>query len=91
MLHLNQNSQSDSGASRPTIRGPSLLARRFLRDSQARQESQPNQLWSWDIGKLPGPAKWAYFYLYVILDVFSRYVTGWMVAYRESAELAKRL
>ena len=51
----------------------------------------PNQLWSWDITKLLGPAKWTYFYLYVILDVFSRYVTGWMVAYRESAELAKRL
>jgi putative transposase len=51
----------------------------------------PNQLWSWDITKLLGPAKWTYFYLYVILDVFSRYVTGWMVAYRESAELAKKL
>ncbi len=51
----------------------------------------PNQLWSWDITKLLGPAKWTYFYLYVILDVFSRYVVGWMVAHRESAELAKRL
>ena len=51
----------------------------------------PNQLWSWDITKLLGPAKWTYFYLYVLLDVFSRYATGWMVAYRESAELAKRL
>src|SRR5438067_5143846 len=50
-----------------------------------------NQLWSWDITKLLGPVKWTYFYLYVILDVSSRYVTGWMVAYRESAELAKRL
>jgi putative transposase len=50
-----------------------------------------NQLWSWDITKLLGPAKWTYFYLYVLLDVFSRYITGWMVAYRESAELAKRL
>lgn len=51
----------------------------------------PNQLWSWDITKLAGPAKWTYFYLYVILDVFSRYVVGWMVADGESAELAKRL
>ena len=51
----------------------------------------PNQLWSWDITKLRGPAQWTYFYLYVILDVFSRYVTGWMVAMRESAELAQRL
>jgi len=51
----------------------------------------PNQLWSWDITKLLGPAKWTYFYLYVILDVFSRSVVGWMVAHRESAELAQRL
>ena len=50
-----------------------------------------NQLWSWDITKLKGPAKWTYFYLYVILDVFSRYVVGWMVATRESAALAERL
>ena len=49
----------------------------------------PNQLWSWDITKLLGPAKWTYFYLYVILDVFSRYVVGWMVADREGKELAR--
>jgi len=53
--------------------------------------TRPNELWSWDITKLKGLAKWSYFYLYVILDVFSRYVVGWMVAHRESAELAKRL
>ena len=51
----------------------------------------PNQLWSWDITKLKGPVKWTYYYLYVILDVFSRYVVGWMAAYRESATLAQRL
>ncbi len=51
----------------------------------------PNQVWSWDITKLLGPAKWTYFYLYVILDIFSRYVVGWMLAHHESAELAKRL
>ncbi len=51
----------------------------------------PNQVWSWDITKLLGPAKWTYFYLYVILDIFSRYVVGWMVAYREQAVLAERL
>jgi len=51
----------------------------------------PNQVWSWDITKLKGPAKWTYFYLYVILDIFSRYVVGWMLAQRESAELAQRL
>jgi putative transposase len=63
----------------PPYKKPELLA------------TAPNQLGSWDITKLLGPAKWTYFYLYVILDVFSRYVTGWMVAMRESAELAKRL
>jgi len=51
----------------------------------------PNQLWSWDITKLLGPSKWTYFYLYVILDVFSRYVVGWMIAERESAALAEEL
>jgi putative transposase len=50
----------------------------------------PNQLWSWDITKLLGPAKWTYFYLYVILDVFSRYVVGWMIADREGKELARQ-
>jgi putative transposase len=63
----------------PAYQRPELLA------------TAPNQLWSWDITKLKGPAKWTYFYLYVILDVFSRYVVGWMVAPRETAELAKRL
>ena len=51
----------------------------------------PNQCWSWDITKLKGPLTWQYFYLYVILDLYSRYVVGWMVAERESAVLAKRL
>jgi putative transposase len=53
--------------------------------------SAPNQVWSWDITKLRGPAKWTYYYLYVIIDIFSRYVTGWMVASRESAGLAEVL
>jgi putative transposase len=53
--------------------------------------TRPNELWSWDITKLLGPAKWTYFYLYVLLDVFSRYVVGWLVAQRESAILAKKL
>ena len=51
----------------------------------------PNQLWSWDVTKLRGPAKWTYFYLCVILDVFSRYVVGWIISHRESAALYKRL
>ena len=51
----------------------------------------PNQLWSWDITRLMGPSKWTYYYLYVIMDVYSRYVVGWMVAPAESAALAERL
>lgn len=51
----------------------------------------PNQVWSWDITKLLGPEKWTYYYLYVVLDIFSRYVVGWMLAMRESASLAERL
>jgi putative transposase len=51
----------------------------------------PNQLWSWDITKLKGPAKWTYYYLYTILDVFSRYVVGWLIAEGESAVLAQEL
>ena len=51
----------------------------------------PNRVWSWDITKLAGPAKWTYFYLYTILDIFSRYAVGWMVAHHESAALAERL
>jgi putative transposase len=53
--------------------------------------TRPNQLWSWDITKLRGPAKWTCFCLYVILDVFSRYVAGWTVQYRESARVAEQL
>jgi putative transposase len=63
----------------PAYQKPELLA------------AAPNQVWSWDITKLLGPAKWTYFYLYVILDVYSRYVVGWMVAHRELADLAERL
>jgi putative transposase len=63
----------------PTYTKPELLA------------TGPKQLWSWDITKLHGPGKWTYYYLYVILDVYSRYVVGWMIAERESAELAEQL
>ena len=52
--------------------------------------TKPNQCWS-DITRLAGPAKWTWFYLYTILDIFSRYVVGWMVAHREAAALAERL
>jgi len=64
---------------RPNYSKPELLA------------TMPNQVWSWDITKLKGPVKWTYFHLYVIMDIFSRYVVGWMVAHRESTALAKKL
>ena len=64
---------------RPHYTKPELLA------------TAPDQLWSWDITKLKGPVKWTYYYLYVIIDIFSRYVVGWMVAHRELAVLAKKL
>jgi putative transposase len=51
----------------------------------------PNQVWSWDITKVKGPVKWTCYHLYVILDIFSRYVVGWMIAPRESAQLAEQL
>jgi transposase InsO family protein len=49
----------------------------------------PNQVYSWDITKLVGPAKWTYYYLYVILDSYSRYVPGWLLAHAENAHLAR--
>ena len=64
---------------RPIYTKPELLA------------TGPNQLWSWDLTKLRGPAKWTYYYLYTILDVFSRYVPGWLIAECESATLAEQL
>ncbi len=65
--------------SHPAYAKPELLAER------------PNEVWSWDITKLLGPAKWTYYYLYVILDVFSRYTVGWTVQQRESASVAEAL
>ena len=62
-----------TSSTHPAYARPELLAER------------PNELWSWDISKLKGPAKWTYFYLYVILDVFSRYAVGWTVQHRENA------
>lgn len=63
----------------PTYWKPELLAER------------PNQVWSWDITKLKGPATWTYFYLYAVLDLFSRYIVGWTLQHRESGEVAKAL
>lgn len=63
----------------PRLEPPRLMAR------------APNQVWTWDITRLPGPRKWVTYPLYVVLDLFSRYVVAWMVATRESATLAKRL
>lgn len=65
--------------SHPVYQKPELLAER------------PNEVWSWDITKLMGPRKWSYFYLYVILDIFSRRVVGWCVADAESATLFRPL
>ncbi len=66
-------------ATHPATAKPELLA------------TGPNEIWSWDITKLLGPVKWTYFYLYVIIDIFSRYIPGWLLAPREAAELAERL
>jgi putative transposase len=66
-------------ARRPTLVKPELVA------------VAPNQVWSWDITKIPGPYKWNWFHLYVILDIYSRYVVAWLVAPRESARLAEEL
>jgi putative transposase len=80
ILAKNQEIKERRGVARhPKYAAPELLATR------------PNELWSWDITRLLGPAKWTYYYLYVILDVFSRYVVGWMVAERESASLSRKL
>ncbi|WP_271190079.1 DDE-type integrase/transposase/recombinase [Dactylosporangium matsuzakiense] len=51
----------------------------------------PDQCWSWGITKLHGPAKWSYFHLYVIIDIYSRYTVGWLIAGQESAVLAEQL
>ena len=66
-------------ATHPAAKKPELLA------------SGPNEVYSWDITKLLGPAKWTYYYLYVILDIFSRYVPGRMLAHAENAKLAEAL
>lgn len=66
-------------ATHPAAKKPELLA------------SAPNEVWSWDISKLLGPVKWTYYYLYVVLDIYSRYVPGWMLAHAENARLAEAL
>jgi putative transposase len=78
------NAQGEVHERRRQLRHPHYQAPELL-------ATGPNQLWSWDITKLKGPVKWSYFYLYVILDVFSRYVVGWMAAARDTATLAQRL
>jgi putative transposase len=66
-------------ATHPPAKKPELLA------------IKPNEIYSWDITKLLGPQKWTYYYLYVILDIYSRYVPGWMLAHAENATLAEAL
>lgn len=69
--------------------------RRQLRHPEAAKPQlvakKPGQVWSWDITKLPGPTKWTHYYLYVIIDLFSRYAVGWLIAEGESAALAEAL
>jgi len=75
----NTNRERRNQLKRPNYRKPELLA------------TGPNEVWSWDITKLKGPETWTYYYLYVILDIFSRYTVGWMLAHREQADLASKL
>ena len=76
--------QGESGERRDQLRHPAYAKPELL-------ATQPNELWSWDITKLKGPAKWTHYHLYVLLDVFSRYVPGWLLAHHESGALADRL
>ena len=78
---------------RPTlqVRERRAQARRPAHVKPELVATAPNQVWSWDITKLAGPHKWTWFQLYVILDVYSRYAVGWLVAPRESARLAEEL
>ena len=75
----NQSGERRRQRVHPAYEKPELLA------------TQANEVWSWDITKLKGPVKWNCYHLYVILDIFSRYVVGWMIAQREAAELAEQL
>ena len=79
-----------------------LAAQRAVRERRAQRThpvyarpelmaEAPNQLWSWDITKLKTPVKWTYLYLYIVLDVFSRYIVGWMLSTRETGALARTL
>ena len=80
ILDENQNvRERRNQLSHPQYQKPELLA------------SGPNEVWSWDITKLKGPEKWTYYYLYTIIDIYSRCTVGWMLAHRESADLAKQL
>ncbi len=80
ILEANQSTRERRNQLRhPNYKKPELLA------------TGPNEVWSWDITKLKGPEKWTYYYLYVILDIYSRCVVGWMLAHRESADLATQL
>ena len=79
LVAAGENGERRDQLTHPAYQRPELLAER------------PNEVWSWDISKLKGPAKWTYYYLYAIIDVYSRYAVGWTVQERESASLAKAL
>jgi len=79
LRHHDEVGERRRQATHPAAKKPELLA------------TMPNQVYSWDITKLLGPAKWTYYYLYVLIDIYSRYVPGWMLAHAENARLAKAL
>jgi putative transposase len=79
LRHHNEVRERRRQATHPAAKKPELIA------------TKPNEVWSWDITKLLGPAKWTWFYLYVIIDIYSRYVPGWMLARAENAKLAEVL
>ena len=76
--------EGENGERRAQLRHPAYAKPELL-------ATAPNRVWSWDITKLKGPVTWSWFYLYVLLDIYSRYVTGWLLAHRESGTLADRL
>lgn len=83
-MHRILSESAESRERRDQLRHPQYAAPQLL-------ATKPNEVWSWDITKLLGPQKWTYFYLYVVLDIFSRYVVGWLLADGESGALAKQL
>ena len=83
-MHRLLREQGESGERRRQATHPAKVKPELVADG-------PNQVWSWDITKLRGPVKWSWFYLYTIIDIYSRYVPGWLLAPREDSKLAEQL